>query len=462
MVFNHGYETLRCAGLFNLPIPLRCAFGIGVSTINLSCGAFEMNIFNQASIGAKKSPFTYKDQATLEINSGGGCISIFGLPFLLAGLFIMQIPLGIVPVKGSPGTLPSIFVVLFGAVFAAVGACLVFGRSGIILDRGRGSIIQWYGLLVPMKRTEYLLDSIRQVEMNFSSGDSDSPATWPVKLSGESIAKPISVIQPTSFTEARQLAEELARFLRKPLVDSSTGERITRDYEHLDESYRDRMRRTGEAVSVLPPEPPNMRSQVERTGEGLIINIPASANSRFQYIPVFFSLVFAGGVAWFFLWPILMFTMPEVIRNIFLVFFGLFFIAAPVISALRTVYRRKKEFERITVTKTFLRLEALKQGKSITMEIPTAELEDLVSPTTRGAMNTIEVSGMKKVPLGDTGTPRMPDGRPVPRFLVSLMKMVGSRGITARSDKTLIGFAAGLDEAEVTWLFALIRKTIVE
>jgi hypothetical protein len=126
------------------------------------------------------------------------------------------------------------------------------------------------------------------------------------------------------------------------------------------------------------------------------------------------------------------------------------------------VYRRKKEFERITVTKAFLRLEGLKQGKSITMEIPTAELEDLVAPTTRGAMNTIEVSGMKKVSLGDTGTPRMPDGRPVPRFLVSLMKMVGSRGITARSDKTLIGFAAGLDEAEVTWLFALIRKTIAE
>ncbi len=420
-----------------------------------------MNIFNQSAIAAKKSPFIYRDQATLEMRSGGGCISIFGLPFLLVGIFIMQIPLGIIPVQRS-GTLPAIFVVLIGCVFAAVGACLVFGRSGIILDRGRGSIIQWYGLLVPMKRTEYLLESVGQVEINFANGDSKSAATWPVTLVGESIAKPISVSQPTSFIEARQVAEELARFLRKPLVDYSTGEKVTHDPEHLDESYRDRVRRTGEAVSSLPPEPPNIRSQVERTGEGLIINIPALANSRFQYIPVYFSLIFAGGVAWFFLRPILMFTMPEFIRNIFLGFFGLFFIAVPVISALRTVYRRKKEFERITVTKTFLRLEALKQGKSITMEIPTAELEDLVAPTTRGAMNTIEVSGMKRVPLGNTGTPRMPDGRPVPRFLVSLMKMVGSRGITARSDKTFIGFATGLDEAEVTWLFALIRKTIAE
>jgi hypothetical protein len=29
-----AYYTLRFAGLFNLPIPLRFAFGIGVSTIN--------------------------------------------------------------------------------------------------------------------------------------------------------------------------------------------------------------------------------------------------------------------------------------------------------------------------------------------------------------------------------------------------------------------------------------------
>jgi hypothetical protein len=67
---------------------------------------------------------------------------------------------------------------------------------------------------------------------------------------------------------------------------------------------------------------------------------------------------------------------------------------------------------------------------------------------------------MKKVPLGNTGTPRMPDGRPVPRFLLSLIKMAGSRGITARSDKAVVEFAGGLDEAETAYLFAIIRKTI--
>ena len=421
-----------------------------------------MSFLNQSPIGAKKSPFIYKDQATLEIRRGGGCISIFGLPFLLAGLFIMQIPLGIIPMEDSPGAIPSIIIVLFGSIFAAVGTCLVFGRSGIIIDRGRGRVLQWYGLLVPMKRTEYMLDSIRQVEMSFSRGDSDSAATWQVKLSGEEIAKPISVLQPTNFTEARQLAEELSRFLRKPLVDSSTGESVTRDPEHLDESFRDRVRRTGEAVSVLPPEPSTMRSRVERTGDWIIVHIPGQAKSGIYYIPVFFSLVFAGIVVWFFLLPIIASPMPGFIRYVFLSFISLFFIAGPVISALLRVFRLKKEFERIIITKDVLRVEALKQGKHATTEIPVSELEDLVAPTLREVMNNTETPGMKKVSLGDTGTPRMPDGRPMPSFMLSLIKMVGSKGIIARSDKAVVEFASGLDEAEIAWIFALIRKTIAE
>jgi hypothetical protein len=54
----------------------------------------------------------------------------------------------------------------------------------------------------------------------------------------------------------------------------------------------------------------------------------------------------------------------------------------------------------------------------------------------------------------------MPDGRPMPRFLLALMKMAGSRGIIARSDNVDVEFARGLDDAEVAWLFALIKKTI--
>jgi len=132
------------------------------------------------------------------------------------------------------------------------------------------------------------------------------------------------------------------------------------------------------------------------------------------------------------------------------------------VSALLTLLRLKNQFERVTVTKAILRVEALKRGKRTVAEVPVDELEDLVSPTARSLMDSLEVKGMKKVPLGNTGTPRMPDGRPVPRFLLSLMKMSGSRGIVARSDRAVVEFAAGLDEAETAYLFALTRKTIAE
>lgn len=420
-----------------------------------------MNIIKQDAIGTKKSPFIYRDQATLEIRSGGGCISVFGLPFLLAGLFVLQIPFGLIPVNSSADAPSAVFVILFGAVFTLVGTVLVFGRSGMILDRTRGRIVQWYGLPAPLKRTEYLMNAIDQVEMNFSSGDSESAATWPIKLSGGSMAKPIAVSQPTSFTEARQLAEELSRFLQKPLVDTSTGERIIRDSGHLNESYRDRMRRTEKGERIFPPEPSGMRSRVERTGEGLVIHIPEKSKRGLHHMSFFISLIFAAVIAWFFLLPLLRSDMPGLFRHIILGFLGLFMIL-PLLSALRTSHRMKKDFERITVTKAVLRVEAIKQGRKTTTEIPIDELEELVSPARQGILNAMEVPGMKKAPIGETGNPRLPDGRPVPRLLLSLMKMAGAKGMIARSDKAEVEFAAGLDEAEAAWLFALIRKTITE
>jgi hypothetical protein len=203
-----------------------------------------------------------------------------------------------------------------------------------------------------------------------------------------------------------------------------------------------------------------MRTRVERTGDGYVFHIPGPPISGLHYIPVLFPVAFAGAVAWFFLPAILTLPMPDYIRYVVLGFIGLFFIAGPVVSALLNVLRLKNQFERVTVTKAFLRVEALKQGKRSAVEIPVDELEDLVAPATPSLMETIEVPGVKKVPLGNTGTPRMPDGRPIPRWLLSLMKMQGSKGITARSDKAVVDFAGGLDEAEVAYLFALTRKTI--
>ena len=421
-----------------------------------------MRVFKQAAAGSGKRPFFYRDAGTLEIRSGrGDRLALFGFLFLLAGLFVMALPTGIIPITKRPeGLLIFSLMVLFGSALVVAGVVQVFGRSGLVLDRSRGRITKWYGLLVPMKRVETMLDAVRQVEMDWSRGDSDSADTWPVRLTGEGIPKPITVARPESFAEARQMAEELARFLQKPLVDSLTGEKVTRDPERLDESWRDRMRRTGETVAPVPPRPPGMCTRVEHSSEGLILHIPGPSLSWYHFIPALAPVAGGAIVIWIFLSSLPTRPMLDWPQYFLLGLVGLFLVAVPAVSALLNILRLKNQFERVTVTKAFLRVEALNRGKATAVEIPVDELEDLVAPTFRSAMDTIEMSGMKEVSPGDTGMPRMPGGEPAPRSSPSLI--AGSRGLAARSDKVVAEFGAGLDEAESAYLFALIRKTIAE
>ena len=81
----------------------------------------------------------------------------------------------------------------------------------------------------------------------------------------------------------------------------------------------------------------------------------------------------------------------------------------------------------------------------------------------RPVLSEIDVPGMKKLQnFGDTGTPRLPNGWPVPKILLSLMRMVPSQGITARSDRAAVTFGKGLPEDELAYLHALIRKTLTD
>jgi hypothetical protein len=119
------------------------------------------------------------------------------------------------------------------------------------------------------------------------------------------------------------------------------------------------------------------------------------------------------------------------------------------------VVRMKNQFQRVTVTRESLHIEEVKRGRRTDIEIPIDELEDLIAPAQP------PIFGMNTSPIGDTGTPRMPDGRAVPKVLLTLARMRDLKGIIARSDKATVEFAAGLDEAETAYLFAIIRKTIL-
>lgn len=368
----------------------------------------------------------------------------------------MQLPLELLPVENSD-SMPWYFFAAFGGVFAVVGTLLVFGRSGVILDRRKGVIVQWRGLLVPMKEKEQALDETRRVWIRKNSGG-DSADSYPVTLEGDNLP-PVRLLSPTDYQEARGAAEELAKFLTRPVVDISSGIKVVGRPDELDQSLGKRFQASGEAFSM--PDPPwNMRSKVREMDDGVILEIPSHTITLPRWARWGAGLVF-GGAAFYFFTRFMELPAPGPIRYVFIGFFIVFFLLAPLVKLLQRIRRDSREPVVVAATTSFLRVEEGRKGKRKVTEIPANELEELELPTRETLSNTIEIPGkFSSYPLPDTGIPRLPDGRPMPRFLASLMRLVPSPGIVARSDRASVQFGAGLSEDELRYLHALIRKAL--
>jgi hypothetical protein len=400
------------------------------------------------------------DPDVLERREGGGCLAVFGLPFLLAGLLSLQIPLGIIPLQGSLNGSKWLFALLFGVPFTAVGGALMFSRGGLVIDRRRGEIVRWWGLLVPLKRTPVSLAGFYRVCLDRNSEDGESSG-YRVRLTREEPGGSFLVQFVPDYGEARRLAEALAKFFGWPLEDVATGKPVVREADRLDESLRNRIRRLKERLPDLPAPPPGMRTRVEETVGGVVLVIPGSSMGIFRFVPLVFSLFFAGGVLAVFVLPLSTLPMPEGIRWIFLGFVVFFFVILPVWTAVRHFLRRTRASTRVEAGRAVLRVEESEGRKKKVTEIPADELEDLTLPDRRSMLDAIEVPGQKRLAaLGDTGTPRLPDGRPAPRLLLKIMDMVRSPGVTARSDRTTVTFGRGLPEDEAAYVYVLVLRAL--
>lgn len=168
----------------------------------------------------KKPRFTQTDDPdVLKMKRGGGCLSASGLPFLFAGLFVLQIPFDVIPVHLEEGPIILALIMPLGLAFAIAGAALVFVRNGITIDRRSRTITQWWGLLTPMKRTGYNLDSFRSVRLDLHAGDRDSGDACTINLIGSGRSAPFYIPSPNDYDAARRTAEQLSQFLGIPLED---------------------------------------------------------------------------------------------------------------------------------------------------------------------------------------------------------------------------------------------------
>jgi hypothetical protein len=103
----------------------------------------------------------------------------------------------------------------------------MLSRSGFIINSRTRTVIQWWGLLIPIKRKEYSLDHFTKVRIEFRAGGRNSPDTFPISLVGDGSQASLPIVDLTDYEMAAKTADELASFTGKSLEDHAIDSQHT-------------------------------------------------------------------------------------------------------------------------------------------------------------------------------------------------------------------------------------------
>ena len=405
------------------------------------------------------------DPHMLQTRRGGGWLIIFGLPFLFTGLFVIGFSFWDPPSGG--GGPPLLVTVIFGSIFTALGTAIMFGRSGMIIDRRKGSIVQWSGLLVPMKKTTYPLgyhDRIT-IQKDLRRSQKRSYYAYPIALKvSHGASEGIVFDEPTDYSQARRTAEKISAFLKLPLVDTTSGKEVTREPDKLDETIRERVRRTYERVRALDP-PPRMRAKVREESGALVIEIPPQKLTVEHYKRMAIFMIIGLVAACVVLGVN---NLRHLTANNLIVYAPMGILI--LVFGSRPILRRARKSCRITASRDMLSVEQHTAGRCRVTEIPIHELEDFQmgdADLQAGVVKTPDGRYQAKgvpVPPGDSAgysDQQIMGGTRLLAKLSLIMKPPGP-SITASSDKATVSFGKGLGEEELRYLYAVIKRKITE
>ncbi|MBE7464581.1 MAG: hypothetical protein HS116_13980 [Planctomycetes bacterium] len=358
----------------------------------------------------------------IEIKNGGGCLMLFGLPFLGMGLMFTYAALTGQVKNSGGGPSPVWFAVPFGLIFASIGAGFVFGRSGVILNRSSRTAAKWWGLLVPFSRTEISVGDGAWVHINreIRKTKNSSYTVFPVRVVAG--AEKITWKEPRVYEEARSEAERVAKFLDLGVRDVSAGNEIVREKGTLDENMRQRLKREG-VVLEMPTKPEGCRVSERVEGDAAIFDLPVPPQGGAIVLSIIFVTVFVGIFAFVFGGGILGAMgvgSPAAIVAVGLLatLLGAGFVARAMIHA-------SVKAERLTVSTRGLVLER-ETGKGWDRkELSSDELEEL----SNSFIGTQQLSG-------------------------------GRGALIARSDRLNLEFGQGLNHDERAWLCDVIRYLV--
>ncbi len=362
------------------------------------------------------------DGDEIQIKNGGGCLMLFGLPFLGMGLmFTFAALTGQVKSSGG-GPSPVWFAVPFGLIFASIGAGFVFGRSGVILNRSSRTAVKWWGLLVPFSRTEISVAGGAWIHINreIRKTKNSSYTVFPVRVVAG--AEKVTWKEPRVYEEARSEAERIAKFLDLGVRDVSAGNEIVREKGTLDENMRQRLKREG-VVLEMPTKPEGCRIVERVESDAAVFDLPVPPQGSAIVISVIVVTVFIGIFAFVFASGILgalgagsaMVVIPV----------GLLTTLLGAGAMARAIINASVKAERITVSTRGLVLERQTAKGWERQELSSDELEELSNS-----------------------------------FTGTLAANAGKGALIARSDRLNLEFGQGLNYDERAWLCDVIRYLV--
>lgn len=381
------------------------------------------------------------DDDRFELKSGGGCMALFGLPFLLIGISVIASVFIPAEVRnGDP--IPWYFGIPFGSIFTAVGGSLIFGRSLFVIDKINDRVIKSWCLFAPLKKEEYDLSEFNKIKVTkeVRRGNNSTTTVYPVYLEGEDTE--LNVQESQLYNESRKLSEELSNFLNFDVWDSSTGSTLVRKAGTMDKSVREQILESGEEI-IIPDEPENIRSQCYMLGDTFVAEIPP-IGFKLSSIISLLSLLF------FFPFLSVFFTdfnfykefesMPLAVVVIMAGFMSLF-ILVPISIAYKAMIKPIFAKSKLELNKYELRyIESAIFSKTTIIDCD--EIEE------------ISISGGVPIETQDD------DGvQKLARSIARLSGKVG--GIIVRTDKQTLAIGSHLDIEELKYIEAIMKQTLI-
>ena len=397
----------------------------------------------------------------VELRQGGGWLSVFGLPFFAAGVFMWLSATGVVHSEGldSPA-LARVVLPLMATVFTAVGATLVFGRVWTAIDRAEGTLEYQWGLLVAMHTTTMRLGDCQAIVIGFTPGDSDSADAFPLTLTSSS-AGHRKIFSASSYADARACATLIARLLNVEIEDATSDHAVRVAASTSALSLSERLRQDGPDHGPMP-RPSNARSEVRAEGNGVRITIPAAQTHPFlivaTMIPVAVVVAVFGPLRDFFRAT----KTPDPIGWIFFGFFAFLFAVIPGMTVLNAMIRARRGATIVTVSTEEIRIDDRGAWRTTNTGVySAADIFDVDYSTSESMMASARRTALATARESDGMAAQPTAVSPgLERVLTRIVAFTRSKGITLKTRRALVSFGAGLDDDEIRYLHALVRRAL--